>query len=141
MAIEIGFLMLGDIKSYSVAGIVFGMFVFFLLQWKNLDSFLCGRIFQYLGAISYTLYLVHPDIGWKVISVGQQVFGGEMSSIATLFVFLSAVLLSILVAHLFHIAFEKPSLWLCKQLKGSSLKELFAKRGAISKRGRRELVF
>ena len=126
MAIEIGFLMAGDIKSYSVAGIVFGMFVFFLLRWNNLDTFLSDRIFQYLGSISYTLYLVHPDIGWKAISVGKQFFGSGMSSIATLFVFLSALLLSILVAHLFHIAFEKPSLWLCKQLKSTSMKELLA---------------
>ena len=88
MAIEIGFLMLGDIKSYSVAGMVFGMFVFFLLRWNNLDTFLSSRIFQYLGSISYTLYLVHPDIGWKAISVGNQVFGNGMFSIATLFVFL-----------------------------------------------------
>jgi len=102
------------------------MFIFFLLRWNNLDTFLSGRIFQYLGSISYTLYLVHPDIGWKAISVGKQVFGSELSSIATLFVFLSALLLSILVAHLFHIAFEKPSLWLCKQLKNRSLKELLA---------------
>ena len=126
MAIETGFLILGDIKSYSVAGIVFGMFVFFLLRWSNLDTFLSSRIFQYLGSISYTLYLVHPDIGWKAISVGKQVFGSEMSSIATIFVFLAALLLSILVAHLFHMAFEKPSLWLCKQLKSMSLKELLA---------------
>jgi len=126
MAIEIGFLMSGDIKSYSVAGIVFGMFVFLLLRWNNLDTFLSGRIFQYLGSISYTLYLVHPDIGWKAISVGKQFFGSGMSSIATLFVFLSALLFSILVAHLFHIAFEKPSLWLCKQLKSTSMKELLA---------------
>jgi hypothetical protein len=96
------------------------------LRRHNLDTFLSSRIFQYLGSISYTLYLVHPDIGWKAISVGKQVFGSEMSSITTLFVFLSALLLSILVAHLFHIAFEKPSLWLCKQLKSMSLKELLA---------------
>jgi peptidoglycan/LPS O-acetylase OafA/YrhL len=117
LAIETGFLVLGDIKSYSVAGVVFGMFLFVLLRWHDLDTFLSGKIFQYLGSISYTLYLVHPDIGWKAISVGKQIFGNEMSSMATLFVFLSALLLSILVAHLFHIAFEKPSLWLCKQLK------------------------
>jgi peptidoglycan/LPS O-acetylase OafA/YrhL len=126
MAIETGFLLIGDIKSYPVAGIVFGLFIFFLLRSNNLDTFLSSRVFQYLGAISYTLYLVHPDIGWKAISVGKQIFGSEMSSIATLFVFLAALLLSILVAHLFHITFEKPSLWLCKQLKSMSLRELLA---------------
>jgi len=126
MAIEIAFLMSGDIVSYSVAGIGFGMLVFFLWRWNLMDTFLCSRFFQYLGSISYTLYLIHPDVGWKAISVGKQVFGNEMSSMATLFVFLSALLLSVLVAHLFHILFEKPSLWLCKQLKSMSLKELLA---------------
>jgi peptidoglycan/LPS O-acetylase OafA/YrhL len=126
LAVETVFLVLGDIKSYSVAGVVFGMFLFVLLRWHNLDSFLSGRVFQYLGSISYTLYLVHPDIGWKAISVGKQVFGNEMSSMATLFVFLAALMLSVLVAHLFHLAFEKPSLWLCKQLKSMSLREVLA---------------
>ncbi|MFC1778549.1 acyltransferase family protein [Pseudomonadota bacterium] len=126
MAIEIGFLMSGEIVSYSVAGIGFGVLVFFLWRWNLMDTFLSSRFFQYLGSISYTLYLVHPDVGWKAISVGKQVFGSEMSSIATLFVFLSALLLSILIAHLFHVVFEKPSLWLCKQLKSMSLKELLA---------------
>ena len=91
-----------------------------------MDTFLCSRFFQYLGSISYTLYLVHPDVGWKAISVGKQFFGSEMSSMATIFVFLSALLLSVLVAHLFHVLFEKPSLWLCRQLKTMSLKELLA---------------
>jgi peptidoglycan/LPS O-acetylase OafA/YrhL len=126
MAIEIGFLMSGEIVSYSVAGIGFGMLVFFLWRWNLMDTFLSSRFFQYLGSISYTLYLVHPDVGWKAISVGKQVFGSEMSSMATLFVFLSALLLSILVAHVFHVVFEKPSLWLCKQLKSMSLRELLA---------------
>jgi peptidoglycan/LPS O-acetylase OafA/YrhL len=126
MAIESGFLVSGEIKSYPVAGIVFGMFVFLMLRWKDLDTYFRSRFFQYLGSISYTLYLVHPDIGWKTISVGTQVFGGEMSSMTTLFVFLVAVLLSILTAHLFHVVFEKPSLWLCKQLKSKSMKELLA---------------
>jgi len=128
IAIEIGVLMSGDIVSYSVAGIGFGIFVFFLWQRNLMDTFLCSRFFQYLGSISYTLYLVHPDVGWRTISVCQQIFKGEMSSMETLFVFLLAILLSVLVAHIFHIAFEKPSLWLCKQLKSKSLRELLAKR-------------
>ena len=126
IVIEIGFLMSGEIISYSVAGIGFALLVFALWRWNLMNTFLCSRFFQYLGSISYTLYLVHPDVGWKAISVGKQVFGSEMSPTATLFVFLSALLLSILVAHLFHIVFEKPSLWLCRQLKSMSLKELLA---------------
>jgi len=116
IAIEIGFLALGTIKSYPVAGIVFGLFIFCLWRWKDLDSLLADPVFQYLGTISYTLYLVHPDIGWKAISLGQDFFDGEMSTIASLLVFIMAFLLSMLGAHVLHVVFEKPSLWLCQQL-------------------------
>jgi hypothetical protein len=47
-----------------------------------------------------------------------------MSSTATLFEFITALLLSALGAHMFHVVFEKPSLWLCQQLKQRSLGEV-----------------
>lgn len=124
LAVEIGFMMAGEIKSYPVAGVVVGLFIFSLWRWSSLDNFLSGRVFQYLGAISYTLYLVHPDVGWKAISLGQRFFGSEMSAPATLFVFLSAIGVAIVTAHVFHVAFEKPSLRLAKRLKNASLREV-----------------
>jgi peptidoglycan/LPS O-acetylase OafA/YrhL len=139
-AVETAFLASGEIRSYPVAGLIFGVFVFLLFRWRDLDTLFSGRMFQYLGSISYTLYLVHPDIGWKTISVGKQVFGGELSSVATLFVFVTAILLSIAVAHLFHVIFEKPSLWLCKQLKNRSLGEVLTT-GMGERLARRSLQF
>jgi len=53
--------------------------------------------------------------------LGQKFFGSEMSSIATLFIFIMALLLSVRGAHVFHVVFEKPSLWLRQQLKHRSL--------------------
>ncbi|MDG1204088.1 MAG: hypothetical protein P8N51_01820, partial [Pseudomonadales bacterium] len=109
VAAEVAALLVGDIKSYSVAGVVFCLMLFSLWKMNNLDSFLSGRVFHYFGTISYTLYLVHPDIGWKTISVARQFFGSDMSSIQTLFVFILAITLSVMTAHAFHVTFEKPS--------------------------------
>jgi peptidoglycan/LPS O-acetylase OafA/YrhL len=126
LATEIGFLWAGELRSYPVAGVVVGLFLFSLWRWSSLDNFLSGRVFQYLGSISYTLYLVHPDIGWKVIAAGQKFFSGKMSAMETLAVFFAAIALAILTAHVFHILFEKPSLRLARQLKDASLKEVLA---------------
>jgi peptidoglycan/LPS O-acetylase OafA/YrhL len=56
--------------------------------------------------------------------LGQKFFGSEMSSIATSFAFITALLLSVLGAHVFHVVFEKPSLWLCQLLKHRLLGEV-----------------
>lgn len=57
-------------KAYGIAGIISTVLIYGL--WKNdlLDTVLTSVSFQYLGKLSYTLYLVHPDVGWKVISLG-----------------------------------------------------------------------
>ena len=78
-----------------------------------LDRVFTGQGFQYLGKLSYTLYLVHPDVGWKVISFGKIVLHDYMSPAIAGFLFMSGILVSLIVAHIFHLSFEKPSLRLC----------------------------
>jgi len=115
--IEISFQVAIDVKAYVVTGIICSTLIYSLWKTNRLNSILTGKVFTYLGTISYTLYLIHPDIGWKVISIGKLLLGENYSPIMAGLLLILSLLASILVAHLFHVVFERPSLWLCKELK------------------------
>lgn len=114
-----------NIKWYTVAGIVSTIFIY--LAWRNdkLNTFFTARVFLYLGKISYTLYLVHPDIGWKVIAFLKFLLNDYMSPMLAGVIYFIGIVASILCAHAFHLAFEKPSLWVVKKLKTISIKDIF----------------
>jgi peptidoglycan/LPS O-acetylase OafA/YrhL len=72
-----------------------------LYHWLNL-----GWI-QYVGKISYSLYLLHLVIGMRVVNLGYRFVG--TSPLLALLVFLLALGCSILFAHLMYVAVERPS--------------------------------
>jgi peptidoglycan/LPS O-acetylase OafA/YrhL len=55
LLVEIGFQTNLYVKAYTVAGIGSTLAIYLMWKLKKLDSFLTGRLFKYLGAISYTL--------------------------------------------------------------------------------------
>ncbi|GGY82273.1 hypothetical protein GCM10011613_28790 [Cellvibrio zantedeschiae] len=97
-----------------------------------LDRVFTSATLQYLGTISYTLYLVHPDIGWKVISTARMFFHGHLPKIYVIPVLLAAIVVSIIVAHIFHLLFEKPSLRLAEKLKKVDFENLFSSKAAVN---------
>ena len=124
LMIEAMFQLGWKLKANAVAGIGVTLSIYLLWRWNKMDSLLTGRVFSYLGAISYTLYLVHPDIGWKVISLGKYVLGGALTPMMAGVLFLVGVGASIVVAHGFHMLFEKPTLALAKRLKTHTLRQI-----------------
>ncbi|MEE9426275.1 MAG: acyltransferase [Methylococcales bacterium] len=64
------------------------------------------RVFQFLGAISYSLYLVHTPIGERVVSLGRRVTTTEFEN---LLVSICGLLLSICAAFIFYKYIEKPA--------------------------------
>lgn len=44
-------------------------------HFKQLSGLFTARPYQYAGQISYSLYLIHPLIGWSAISVSKRVLG------------------------------------------------------------------
>jgi len=124
LIIEILFFTLVDIKPYAFAAVSSSLFIYYL--WRNnlLDSIFTGKAFQFFGKISYTLYLVHPDIGWKTISVCKHIIDGPISPLLGGIIFIFALMLSVLAAYVLHILVEKPSLRLCNALRNNSLFEL-----------------
>lgn len=122
--IELFFQISITIKAYSIAGVVVTLLIYALWKQKKLNSVFTRKEFQFLGAISYTLYLVHPDIGWKVISVGKLLIGNNMSPLLSFILFIVGILASISFAYLLHLIVEKPTLHLCNRLKKSTLREV-----------------
>jgi hypothetical protein len=81
----------------------------------SLQIWLGGKAFQYLGRISYCLYLVHMTIGVTVIRLVMQF---DRGSNATVFLALAtAVVVSILLADLLNRLVEAPAMRLSNRLK------------------------
>ena len=117
VAIEMLFLISNEISPYILTGLITTLFIYIAYRKKLLNTLLTGRVIQYFGAISYSLYLLHADVGWKVLSLGKLYFGEDMLPILSLLVLCAGIIVSILVAHVMNILVEKPSIKLAGRLK------------------------
>jgi peptidoglycan/LPS O-acetylase OafA/YrhL len=81
----------------------------------KLETLLSNRPLQFLGRISYSLYLAHAIAGGKVMKLGQKFVG--TSPAAAVFLFFLAFGVSILGAYVFYRLIERPSVELTKRLK------------------------
>jgi peptidoglycan/LPS O-acetylase OafA/YrhL len=114
-----------SVKAFGIAGILSSSLIFTLWRTDLLDTALTRIELQYLGKISYTLYLLHPEVGWKTISLGKHVLHDYMTPVLAGIIFIMGIFVSILFAHIFHIALERPSLWLSSKLKKASLSTVY----------------
>lgn len=78
-------------------------FVFYLVI-TNRAGFLRNKVILYIGGISYSLYLVHQNIGYIIINKFYQYNIDPLLGIS------SAILISIILAHLLTRYIERPSL-------------------------------
>ncbi len=97
----------------------------------GLQKWLSGRSFQYLGRISYSLYLVHMTIGVAAIHLVMKFSNG--SNAAVLFAFTAAIVVSIIFADLLNRFVETPAMLLSKRLK--------APIGCLNARSRMKAIF
>jgi peptidoglycan/LPS O-acetylase OafA/YrhL len=81
----------------------------------RLDRWLSARWLQYLGRISYSLFLLHYPVSYVVTSVGYR-FTGDSPGAAVGWLVL-ALLASIPAAHLFYVLVEEPAIRLTQRLK------------------------
>lgn len=80
---------------------------------RYFSTWLSGRLFQFLGAISYSLYLVHGIVGWRVLSVADAKFA-ELNPWMILSAAISA---SIVAAWLMRRCIEVPSIAVASRFK------------------------
>lgn len=79
--------------------------LFLAWRWNAMDRWLADRVSQFLGRISYSLYLCHPVIGWSAQSLALRYFD-QWSALG---VGISASLVSSWLAYRF---IERPSITL-----------------------------
>ncbi|HWA16790.1 MAG TPA: acyltransferase, partial [Gemmatimonadales bacterium] len=78
---------------------------------------LTTRPVQFLGLISYSLYLYHASVGWRFVSLVQRLNPGEWSSAFALLVYLAGTALSIGVAAALWWLIERPFLALSQRIR------------------------
>lgn len=81
----------------------------------KMGSWLAGRTIQFLGKISYSLYLIHLAVGWRAISlVGQ--LSPPLSAPQAIALFLGGIALSVASAAVMWRLIEYPSIALSKRI-------------------------
>lgn len=103
-----------DVAVILITGIV----IYLVGRLGHLGDWLSARPLQYLGRISYSLFLTHYATSWIVVSLGCH-WTGKNAPAAALWMVV-AVLVSIVAADLFYRCVESPSLRLVKRLRAGT---------------------
>lgn len=64
----------GDHADWLIASAFTTVAIYTAWRFQRMTTWLSGRVAQFLGRISYSLYLLHPLIGWTSMSVALQFF-------------------------------------------------------------------
>jgi peptidoglycan/LPS O-acetylase OafA/YrhL len=92
-----------------------------LLVWAGVSGrismILAGRVAQFLGKISYSLYLLHLVVGWRFVSLCKRLLGAQFSPTQATLVLLAGMALSIASAWLMYVLLEAPSIRLARRVR------------------------
>lgn len=116
LAIECAFLFFVHVKYFAVAGTCFA-FILYLFWHFNALQAIHSKSLAYLAAISYPLYLLHPDFGWKTIVFVKTILPINDSPLLIIINFVLGILASIISAHIVHKLIEAPSQRLSKKFR------------------------
>lgn len=101
------------LTSFGVAALIY-----LVAYWGKLHDYLKQTFFQYLGRISYSLYLIHWPVGMKLVDIGYNIMGeGKNLPISIFTLWLVSLLLTLACADLFYRIIERPSLHLSRNLR------------------------
>jgi peptidoglycan/LPS O-acetylase OafA/YrhL len=99
----------------GVVGLVSGVAILAAGRYARFGRLLDARPIQYLGEISYSLYLVHYSVNHLVVEYGFRLTGQGKGPEALWFV--TSLALSVVAAHVFYHVVERPSLQLAARVK------------------------
>jgi len=108
-------------SGYRLESSLCSLIVSALILWVGytgrMASLLRDNVSQFLGRISYSLYLVHLIIGWRFAALMKRLAGNELSVITGISVFVGSVAVSVFAAWLMYRMLEAPSLRLARKVK------------------------
>jgi hypothetical protein len=85
------------------------------VRWWN--ALLIGPTMQFLGRISYSLYLLHLVVGWRSVVVIRELLGTSYSTIYAYLAFAVGMAVSIAAASVMYILIERPSIALARKIR------------------------
>jgi peptidoglycan/LPS O-acetylase OafA/YrhL len=100
----------------TVAALAASGFILWAGLTGRLSTLLSGRGWQFMGRISYSLYLLHVCIGWRFVSLCLRVLGEPFSPLTGIAVLSSAIAVSILGAALLYRTVEVWSVRLARRI-------------------------
>lgn len=84
-------------------------------RWWN--ALLVGPTMQFLGRISYSLYLLHLCVGWRTVVVVRELIGESYSTIHAYAAFAIGMAASIAAASVMYMLIERPSITLARRIR------------------------
>ena len=82
----------------------------------RMSTALGGPVLQFLGRISYSLYLIHLTVGWRFISVVKLQWGPQLTPLESAVAFLGGIALSVGAAWVMHVTLEAPAMRLARRV-------------------------
>lgn len=108
-------------SGYRLESSLCGLIVSALMLWVGysgrMSSLLGDKVSQFLGRISYSLYLVHLIIGWRFAALMKRLAGHELSVITGASLFVGSVAVSVFAAWLMYRMLEAPSMNFARKIK------------------------
>lgn len=99
----------------AIVALVTGGAIYLVSVRGALATMTLGPVLQYLGRISYSLYLVHMLVGTPLVRFGLRHFG-KMDFTRALSLIVLALLVSIAAAHVLYVMIERPAVKLSRRL-------------------------
>jgi peptidoglycan/LPS O-acetylase OafA/YrhL len=84
-------------------------------RWWN--ALLVGPTMQFLGRISYSLYLLHVCVGWRAVVLVRELFGASYSTLHAYAAFAIGMAASITAAWVMYALIERPSIALARKIR------------------------
>ena len=105
---------------FGVVPAVTLLVIFMATEWRGI-SFLKIPSIQWLGKISYSLYLTHAVVGWVTISLLSNLAKNFDAHVITAGIFCAGLVVSVIFSFFFYQLIEKPSLLISQKLKNRKI--------------------
>lgn len=100
--------------SAGAMAIATSVFLFLAGRFNGLNSWLNNRFLLFLGTISYSLYLLHPFLGNRIIRLINLKY--DLSILSATVIFISVISITVVLVWLFYRLVEYPSHRLSKKI-------------------------
>lgn len=103
------------VSTLLTAGTGLAILATWRLHWWN--AWLSSRPMQFLGRISYSLYLLHLCVGWRATVLVREIIGASYSTVYAYLAFAIGMATSLVAASIMYAAIERPAIALARKIR------------------------